>query len=111
MEDTAASARGIQRSEWSEARRRVGLLQIARRRSRGGALLFSFWNLNDLQCASARSCPVRAYVLIQPKEVLAIVAFFYRDEPLPLFMVCLGHALIFIAAHEIYVHTWPHPRP
>jgi hypothetical protein len=50
-------------------------------------------------------------ILIQPKEVIWIIVRLNRDHTVPSLLISLGHAILLVAAHKIYVNTRFHSRP
>ena len=50
-------------------------------------------------------------VLIQPEEVFGIIVRLDRYHALPSFVISLRHAVLFVAAHEVYVNPRFHSGP
>ena len=53
----------------------------------------------------------RRNILIQVEEIVRIVLGLDRDHPIPPLAVGFRDTILLIAAHEVYVHTWPHGGP
>ena len=50
-------------------------------------------------------------ILVQPEKVSGIVVRLHCDQSIPSFPISFRHAILFIATHEIHVHTRLHGRP
>ena len=53
----------------------------------------------------------RRNILIQAKEVRRVVVSLDSLQALPALLIRFGNAFLFVAAHEIYIHTRLHVRP
>src|SRR5271170_4009575 len=53
----------------------------------------------------------RRNILIQAKEICGIVLRLDPYQPLPPFLICFRHTLLFITAHEIHIHAGLHTGP